>query len=145
MDNEAMHDGDQTATKGDIRALRDELKGFVRDELKGFATKDDLKAFATKEDLQAFPTRDDPKGFATKDDLRTFALAVDGSFRELNSKFDRVLETLTGTRSDVMAACERALTSAQKVDNDQLFTRYRLDRLEDRVAVLETRRKRRAS
>lgn len=108
MDNEAMRDDHQPATRGDVRILREEIR----------------------------------RDFATKADL---ALGLDGLRHEMNRKFEAVITLITQTRSDIMAACERSLTRSEKVDHDQLFTRDRLDKIENRVTALEARRKRRPS
>jgi hypothetical protein len=118
MDNQPMRGDQLPATKGDLDSMRTDLEA-------------ELARYATKEDLQAF--------------RREVALGFDRSYVRMDAKFDALFDLMRQTRSDLMAACEKALTMSSKVDRDQLFTRDRLDRLEGRVTTLETRRKRRPS
>lgn len=68
------------ATKEDLErvATKEDLEGFAtKEDFEKFATKDDLEGFATKEDLEGFATKEDLKGFATKEDLERFATKED--------------------------------------------------------------------
>ena len=52
--------------------------------------------------------------------------------------FDRMLKMMSGFRSEFLKIAEGFATRTVKVETDQTFFGYRLDRLENRVKALES-------
>lgn len=82
-----------------------------------------------------------PNAPATKSDitrLMKFMIAQDARH---DARYEEVLARVSAFRSEMLAAAEGALFGAEKVYRDQTITHDRFDRLEARVASLETRLK----
>ena len=162
MQNEPKSNGQQPATQGDLNALGTALRadmGTLNTALRtdmsalGTALRADMDTLSTtlRTEMGALSTtlRTEMGALKTElqGDMTSFRSVVAKEFIslrfDLESKMDKLADLITQTRSDVLAACEKAVFKAAKVDHDQTFTRYRLDQLDALVLTLETRRKRR--
>jgi hypothetical protein len=148
MHNDDVEKANQPATRGDLErfAAKIDLDRFAtKADLERFATKADLERFATKADLERFATKVDLERFATKDELsqtrRDIAISFDKTIAMLSGK----METYHGETSRSMSTLTQAVLTLQgmfqRVDNDQAFTRRRLDQHDGRLRALERRRK----
>lgn len=127
MDNESSMNEQQPLTQGHLNATLADFKIDLRGEMS--ALRSELKG-----EMSAL--RSELKG-----EITTVAKAVIELTGEMDLRFRQLVNLVSRTRSDVLAACENAVFKAEKIDRDQTFTRYRLDGLEQRVSALERRRR----
>lgn len=82
-------------------------------------------------------TKADIKDLATKADFKSLAIEITRTNVRIDALEQRLTERMTAESSKILKVVEDFTVQTQKVDRDQIITRYRLDELENRVKTLE--------